>query len=140
MFVLVRRSVTYFHCIRCSPYLVSIASMPRNDAKGYRHQHWIDFTNTFSPVIKPTIIRIMVGLAVNNSWSVTQIDVNTTFLQGHLKEEVFMCQPSGFSDSNNPTKVCKMRKALYVLKLVCSTTTVSSCYWFQKHRGMLFHC
>lgn len=87
-------------------------------AKGYHQQPWIDYTNTFSPVIKPMTIRIVLGLAVNNSWPIRQIDVNTAFLQGHLKEEVFICQPPSFVDKDNPTKVCRLRKALYGLKQV----------------------
>lgn len=85
-------------------------------AKGYHQQPGVDYTDTFSPVIKPTTIRIVLGLAVNNSWPIRQIDVNTAFLQGHLKEEVFISQPPGFVDRDNPTKVCRLRKALYGLK------------------------
>lgn len=85
-------------------------------AKGYHQQPGIDYTDTFSPVIKPTTIRIVLGLAVNNSWPVRQIDVNTAFLQGHLQEEVYISQPPGFVDADNPTKFCRSRKALYVLK------------------------
>ena len=65
-------------------------------AKGYHQQQGVDYTDTFSPVIKSTTIRIILGLAVNCDWPVRQIDVNTAFLQGHLKEEVFMPQPPGF--------------------------------------------
>ena len=49
-------------------------------------------------------IRIVLGLAVNNSWPIRQIDVNTAFLQGHLKEEVFICQPPGYVDKTTPQK------------------------------------
>ena len=85
-------------------------------AKGYNQQPGIDFTETYSPVIKSTTIRLVLGLAVNKDWPVRQIDVNTAFLQGTLNEEVFMCQPPGFIDSDRPTHVCKLRKAIYGLK------------------------
>lgn len=85
-------------------------------AKGYHQQPGVDFTDTFSPVIKSTTIRLVLGLAVNNDWPVRQVDVNTAFLQGHLNEEVFMAQPPGFADADRPSHVCKLRKALYGLK------------------------
>lgn len=85
-------------------------------AKGYHQQQDIDYEDTFGPVIKSTTIRIVLGLAVNNDWPVRQIDVNTAFLQGHLNEEVFMAQPPGFSDSDRPSHVCRLKKAIYGLK------------------------
>ena len=85
-------------------------------AKGFHQQQGIDYNDTFSPVIKATTIRIVLGLAVNNDWPIRQIDVNTTFLQGHLDEEVFMTQPPGVTDKDRPTHVCRLRKAIYGLK------------------------
>ena len=49
-------------------------------AKGFHQQQGIDYNDTFSPVIKATTIRIVLGLAVNNDWPIRQIDVNTAFL------------------------------------------------------------
>ncbi|XP_033134130.1 uncharacterized protein LOC103837662 isoform X1 [Brassica rapa] len=85
-------------------------------AKGFHQQPGIDFNDTFSPVIKSTTIRLVLGLAVSSDWPIRQIDVNTAFLQGHLDEEVFMCQPPGFTDSDRPSHVCRLRKAIYGLK------------------------
>lgn len=85
-------------------------------AKGFHQQQGVDYMDTFSPVIKATTIRIVLGLAVSRDWPVRQIDVNTAFLQGHLNEEVFMAQPPGFVDPNHPTHVCRLRKAIYGLK------------------------
>lgn len=85
-------------------------------AKGYHQQPGVDYTDTFSPVIKSTTIRIVLGLAVNQDWPIRQIDVNTAFLQGRLKEQVFMSQPPGFSDPAKPNHVCQLKKALYGLK------------------------
>lgn len=84
--------------------------------KSYHQQQGIYYEDTFSPVIKSTTIRIVLGLAVNHDWPVRQIDVNTAFLQGHPKEEVFMSQPPSFTDSDRPGHVCRLRKALYGLK------------------------
>lgn len=74
-------------------------------AKGFHQQPGVDYNDTFSPVIKFTTIRLILGLAVNSDWLVRQIDVKTAFLQGHLDEEVFMCQPPGFHDADRPTHV-----------------------------------
>lgn len=62
-------------------------------AKGFHHRPGWDYTETFSPVVKPVTIRIVLILAVRQGWPIRQLDVNNTFLQGTLKEEVFMLQP-----------------------------------------------
>ena len=85
-------------------------------AKGFHQQPGVDYNDTFSPVIKSTTIRLILGLAVNNDWPVRQTDVNTAFLQGHLNEEVFMAQPPRFQDTDRPSHVCRLRKAIYGLK------------------------
>ena len=85
-------------------------------AKGFTQRPGIDFHDTFSPVVKPATIRIVLSTATNKDWPLRQLDVNTAFLQGHLEEEVFMAQPPGFVDKDNPKAVCKLRKAIYGLK------------------------
>jgi len=59
-------------------------------AKGFHQRPGYDFTETFSPVVKPVTVRIVLTLAVRQGWSIRQFDVNNAFLQGTLKEEVFM--------------------------------------------------
>lgn len=61
--------------------------------KGYNQETGIDFHETFSPVIKPTTIRVVLSLAVSHNWSIRQLDVNNIFLHGDLQEQVFMSQP-----------------------------------------------
>lgn len=88
----------------------------RIKAKGFHQKPGVDYEDTFSLVIKYTTIRLVLGLAINKDCPIRQIDVNTAFLQGHLDEEVFMCQPPGFQDADRPTHSCRLQKALYGLK------------------------
>ena len=85
-------------------------------AKGFHQCPGCDYTKTFSPVVKPVTIRIVLTLAVRQGWSLRQLDVNNVFLQGTLKEEVFMLQPPGFVNKNFPDHICRFKKALYRLK------------------------
>ena len=71
---------------------------------------------TFPPVVKATIIRIILALAVHYNWPLRQVDINNAFLHGDLIELVFMQQPPGFENATTPTYVCKLNKALYDLK------------------------
>ncbi|PNY03039.1 hypothetical protein L195_g026362, partial [Trifolium pratense] len=84
-------------------------------AKGFHQLQGFDFTETFSLVVKPLTIRLILTLAISYKWSLQQLDVNNAFLNGVLEEEVYMEQPQGFENSN-PFMVCKLHKALYGLK------------------------
>lgn len=71
---------------------------------------------TFSPVIKPSTVRIILSLAITNQWTFRQLDINDAFLQGNLTEDVFMIQPPCFIDQQHPHHICHLRKAIYGLK------------------------
>lgn len=84
-------------------------------AKGFHQQYGFDFTETFSPVVKPVTIRIILTLALTYKWNIQQIDINNAFLNGFLNEEIYMLQPPGF-EADNKQLVCRLNKALYGLK------------------------
>uniref|UniRef100_A0A2N9FEL3 Reverse transcriptase Ty1/copia-type domain-containing protein n=1 Tax=Fagus sylvatica TaxID=28930 RepID=A0A2N9FEL3_FAGSY len=85
-------------------------------SKGFHQKAGVDFNETFSPVVKPPTVRIILSLAAQNQWPLRQLDVSNAFLHGLLKESVFMAQPLGFIDSTQPSHVCKLHKSLYGLK------------------------
>ena len=85
-------------------------------AKGYTQSHGIDYQETFAPVAKLNTIRVLLSIAVNMDWPLFQLDVKNMFLNGDLKEEVYMDIPPGFEDNTTSNKVCQLRKSLYGLK------------------------
>jgi hypothetical protein len=85
-------------------------------ARGFTQRHGIDYGDTFSPVVKPATVRLVLSLAVSRGWSLRQIDVSNAFLHGFLSEDVYMHQPPGFEDERYPSYVCKLQRALYGLK------------------------
>lgn len=88
-------------------------------AKGYNQLEGIDFTDTFSPVAKIVIVKILLSLVVSFGWSLAQMDINNAFLNGDLFEEVYMSLHLGYyQDTSSSTRplVCKLNKSIYGLK------------------------
>ncbi|GJY68571.1 retrovirus-related pol polyprotein from transposon TNT 1-94 [Tanacetum coccineum] len=85
-------------------------------ARGYRQEEGIDFEESFAPVARLEAIRIFLAFAAHMNMVVYQMDVKTAFLNGNLREEVYVSQPDGFVDKDNPNHVYKLKKALYGLK------------------------
>ncbi|KAH9671623.1 retrovirus-related pol polyprotein from transposon RE1 [Citrus sinensis] len=85
-------------------------------AKGFQQVAGVDYFKTFSPVVKPATVRVVLSLAAMNGWKIRQVDINNAFLNGDLVEDVFMKQPEGFINVHKPGHICKLNKALYGLK------------------------
>ncbi|GJT75097.1 retrovirus-related pol polyprotein from transposon TNT 1-94 [Tanacetum coccineum] len=81
-----------------------IRNKARLVAKGYSQVKGIDFEELFAPVARLEAVRIFVAYAAHKSFPIYHIDVKTAFLNGHLKEEVYVNQPDRFVDPHYPDK------------------------------------
>ncbi|GJW34290.1 retrovirus-related pol polyprotein from transposon TNT 1-94 [Tanacetum coccineum] len=93
-----------------------IRNKARLIAKGYAQEEGIDFEESFALVARLEAVRIFVAYATHKSFLIYQMDVKTAFLNGPLKEEVYVEQPDGFVDPDHPDKVYRLRKSIYGLK------------------------
>nr|GEV13619.1 hypothetical protein [Tanacetum cinerariifolium] len=85
-------------------------------SRGYRQEEGINFEESFAPVARLEAIRIFLAFAAHKNMVVYQMDVKTVFLNGNLREKVYVSQPDRFVDPDNPNHVYKLKKALYGLK------------------------
>ena len=85
-------------------------------AQGYTQTYRVDYSETFSPVAKIDIIRVLFSIAVNKDWPLHQFDVKNAFSHGKIEEEVYMKAPPGFSSDFTPGERYKLNKAFYGLK------------------------
>ncbi|GJU93749.1 putative ribonuclease H-like domain-containing protein [Tanacetum coccineum] len=81
-------------------------------ARGYRQEEGIDFEESFAPVARLEAIRIFLAFAAHMNMVIYQMDVKTAFLNGNLREEVYVSQPDGFVDPDKPNYVYnKLKKS-----------------------------
>ncbi len=85
-------------------------------AQGYSQKYGVDYDEVFSPVARFSSIRTLLAFAVKRGMMVHQMDVVTAFLNGDLKEDIYMQQPPGYVSPGKESKVCKLKKSLYGLK------------------------
>ncbi|GJV22542.1 retrovirus-related pol polyprotein from transposon TNT 1-94, partial [Tanacetum coccineum] len=85
-------------------------------ARSYRQEEGIDFEESFALVARLEAIRIFLAFDAHMNMVIYQMDVKTAFLNGNLREEVYVSQPDGFVDKDKPNHVYKLKKALYGLK------------------------
>lgn len=85
-------------------------------AIGFHQTHGIDFFETYSLVVKPCTVRIVLSSVVMHHWSIRKLDVNNAFFNSLYTNYVFMHQPEGFLDPQYPSYIHKLNKVLYGLK------------------------
>nr|GFA80108.1 copia protein [Tanacetum cinerariifolium] len=87
-----------------------------DEAIGYSQIEGINYDETFAPVARIEAIHLFLAYVAHKDFTVFQMDVKTTFLNGNLKEEVYVGQPLGFVSKQYPDHVYALDKALYGLK------------------------
>jgi hypothetical protein len=83
-------------------------------AKGYSQMPGMDYNDTFAPVARMETIQALLALAVTENWEIQQMDVKGAYLNGKIKEEIYMKQPEGYEDGTD--RLCHLIKSLYGLK------------------------
>lgn len=85
-------------------------------AQGYSQKYGTDYDEVFAPVVRITTIRMLLSLAGKKNYRVWHIDIKTAFLNGILKEVIYMQQPPGREDENHREWGCRLNKSLYGLR------------------------
>lgn len=89
-------------------------------AKGYTQQEGLDYVYTFSHVAKLATVKLLIVVAAAKGWSLTPLDISNAFLNGDLKEEIYMSLPHGYTPKQRESfplnDFCKLNKSLYGLK------------------------
>ncbi|GJY92897.1 putative ribonuclease H-like domain-containing protein [Tanacetum coccineum] len=101
---------------KCDEENTVIRNKSRLVAKGYSQQEGINFEESFALVAQLEVVRLFVAFAAHKSFPIYQMDVKIAFLNGPIKEEVYVNQLDGFIDPHHPEKVYRLKKALYGLK------------------------
>jgi len=85
-------------------------------AKGYRQEEGIDYDETYAPVERLEAIRLHLAYASIKKFKLYQMNVKSAFLNGFMKEDVYVEQPPSFEDYKFPNQIYKLKKAFYGLK------------------------
>ncbi|GJV70748.1 retrovirus-related pol polyprotein from transposon TNT 1-94 [Tanacetum coccineum] len=109
-------ALKWIYKVKLDEYGDVLKNKARLVAKGYRQEEGLDFEESFPLVVRLEAIIIFLANAASKNITVYQMDVKTAFLNGELKEEVYVSQPEGFVDLDRPHHVYRLKKALYGLK------------------------
>nr|GFD02042.1 retrovirus-related Pol polyprotein from transposon TNT 1-94 [Tanacetum cinerariifolium] len=109
-------ALKWIYKVKLDEYGDVLKNKARLVAKGYHEEEGIDFEESFAPVARIEAICIFITNATSRNMTVYQIDAKMAFLNGDLKEEVYVSQPEGFVDPYHPIHVYRLKKALYGLK------------------------
>ncbi|GJW63611.1 retrovirus-related pol polyprotein from transposon TNT 1-94 [Tanacetum coccineum] len=101
---------------KCDAENIVVQNKTRLATKGYRQEEGIDFEESFALVACFEAVRMFIAYDAHKNITIFQMDVKTAFLNGPLKEEVYVSQPEGFIDPEFPDHVYRLKKALYGLK------------------------
>nr|GEU29731.1 hypothetical protein [Tanacetum cinerariifolium] len=91
---------------------IVIRNKARLVAQGHTQEEGIDYDKVFALIARIEAIRLFLDYASFKDFMVYQMDVKSDFLYGKIKEEVYVCEPSGFEDPDFPDRVYKIEKAL----------------------------
>nr|GEX57241.1 Gag-Pol polyprotein [Tanacetum cinerariifolium] len=109
-------ALKWIYKVKLDEYGDVLKNKARLVAKGYRQEKGIDFEESFALVARIKAIHIFIANVDSKIMTIYQMDVKTTFLNGELKEEVYVSQPKGFVDPDHLTHIYRLKKALYGLK------------------------
>ncbi|GJS53986.1 retrovirus-related pol polyprotein from transposon TNT 1-94 [Tanacetum coccineum] len=101
---------------KCDAENIVVRNKSRLVAKGYKQEEGIDFEESFAHVARLKAVRMLIAYAAHKGIIIFQMDIKTAFLNGPLKEEVYVNQSEGFIDQEFPNHVYRLKKALYGLK------------------------
>jgi len=95
---------------------IVIRNKARLVAKGYNQEEGIDYEETYAPIARLEVIRMLLAFASIMDFKLYQMDVKSAFLNGFIQEEVYVDQPPGLENLEKPNHVFKLKKALCGLK------------------------
>ncbi|WVZ72432.1 hypothetical protein U9M48_020896 [Paspalum notatum var. saurae] len=97
-------------------------------ARGFQQEHGRDYDESFAPVAHMTTVRALLAVASVREWSISQLDVKNAFLNGELREEIYMQPPPRYSVPEG--MICRLRRSLYGLKQAPRA-------WFQRFASVV---
>ena len=109
-------SVKWVYKLKKNPLGKIVKHKERLVVKGYCQRDEIDYDEVFAHVAHFESIRILIPLAAQECWSLHHLDVKSAFLNGEIKEEIYMSQQKGYVKEGKEEWVLKLNKALYGLK------------------------